>query len=181
MSNGRTVSALSHLVAIMALPFNVTIVIPALLLYFFNYRTGWGLIPFVKVLVVTAGIIIIVAGFIILVATIKQFATQGKGTLAPWNPPKRLVVDGPYRYSRNPMISGVSLILLGEVLVFGSIPLLIWFLYFTITNNIYIVKKEEPFLEDKFGIEYLEYKHNVPRIIPRRKPWIPDRNINRSD
>ncbi len=181
MCNDKPASIHSHLTAILALPFNVTIVIPALLLYFASYRIGWGLGPYISILVIIAGIIIIAAGLYLLVATIKQFATQGKGTLAPWNPPKRLVVEGPYRYSRNPMISGVSIILFGEVLIFGSIPLLIWFLYFTLTNNIYIVKREEPFLEDKFGDEYLEYKRNVPRIVPRRKPWISDRHINRSD
>lgn len=117
----------------------------------------------------------IAAGFILLVTTIRQFARRGKGTLAPWDPPRKLVIEGPYRYSRNPMISGVSIILLGQVIIFGSIPLLIWFLYFTITNNIYIVKREEPLLEEKFGDEYLDYKSNVPRIIPRSKPWIPDK------
>ncbi len=172
MSNNKSASVLSHLAAILALPFNVTVVIPALLLYFFSFHIGWGLLPILMVTVVFVGGIMVAAGLFLLVTTIKQFARQGKGTLAPWDPPKKLVIEGSYRYSRNPMISGVSIVLLGEVIIFGSIPLLIWFLYFTITNNIYIIKREEPLLEKQFGDEYLEYKRNVPRIIPRSKTWV---------
>jgi protein-S-isoprenylcysteine O-methyltransferase Ste14 len=174
MSNNKPASLLSHLAAILLLPVNVIVIVPFALLYFFGYRFGWGAdMPF-SLLFISVGTLLMLAGLFLLTATIKQFAAQGKGTLAPWDPPKELVIDGPYRYSRNPMISGVSITLFGEVIVFGSIPLLLWFLYFTITNYIYIAKKEEPLLEEKFGKDYLEYKRNVPRVIPRRKPWVPD-------
>lgn len=168
----KPASVLSHLVAILALPFNVIIVVPALLLYFFNYRIGWGTGPFISTAAFLVGGTIIAAGLFMITSAIKHFAKQGEGTLAPWDPPKKLVIEGPYRYSRNPMISGVSIALLGEVILFGSVPLLIWFLYFTITNSIYIRKKEEPLLEQNFGEEYIEYKSSVPRFIPRQKPWI---------
>ena len=59
-------------------------------------------------------------GLLLFAASLRQFAVRGKGTLAPWDPPKHLVVEGPYRYVRNPMISGVLFVLLGEALVLRS-------------------------------------------------------------
>jgi protein-S-isoprenylcysteine O-methyltransferase Ste14 len=69
------------------------------------------------------------------------------------------------------MISGVLMTLLGESVVFGSIGIFIWFLLFFIVNHIYFIYSEEPGLERRFGQEYLVYKKNVPRWIPRLKPW----------
>jgi protein-S-isoprenylcysteine O-methyltransferase Ste14 len=99
------------------------------------------------------------------------FATIGKGTLAPWTPTRKLVVRGVYRHVRNPMISGVFCILLGEALLFGSPNLFTWFMIFVLINITYIPLFEEPGLEKRFGQDYLIYKKNVPRWIPRRKPW----------
>ena len=111
----KPASVFSHLVAILALPFNVIVVVPTLLLYFFNFRIGWGTDPIITTAAFLVGSTTIAAGLFMLISAIKHFAEQGKGTLAPWDPPKKLVVEGPYRYSRNPMISGVSIVLLGEV------------------------------------------------------------------
>jgi protein-S-isoprenylcysteine O-methyltransferase Ste14 len=69
------------------------------------------------------------------------------------------------------MISGVLMTLLGESVVFGSIGIFIWFLLFFIINHIYFIYSEEPGLERRFGQEYLEYKKNVPRWVPRLRPW----------
>jgi len=69
------------------------------------------------------------------------------------------------------MISAVAMILSGQVLISGSFALLIWFTYFVVVQYIYFLKREEPQLEDQFGQEYVEYKENVPRLIPRRTPW----------
>jgi protein-S-isoprenylcysteine O-methyltransferase Ste14 len=99
------------------------------------------------------------------------FMTVGKGTLAPWNPPQRLVVQGVYRHVRNPMISGVMFILLGEVFLSASSSLLVWFFIFVAVNLVYISLAEEPGLEKRFGEDYLAYKMNVPRWIPRARPW----------
>jgi len=161
----KQASLLSHLVAILLLPFNVTVIIPALLLYFFSYDLGWGIQGMLYVLL-SIGVIAISGGLILLALTIRQFATRGKGTLAPWDPPRNLVVDGPYTYTRNPMISAVIIILFGKVIIFGSIPILLWFLYFTVINIIYIKYKEEPSLERIFGEDYLLYKNSVPRLFP---------------
>jgi protein-S-isoprenylcysteine O-methyltransferase Ste14 len=107
--------------------------------------------------------------------TVSLFATVGDGALAPWDPPRRLVVRGPYRYVRNPMISGVLSILLGEAILLGSVPLLVWFVIFFTLNALTMPLIEEPLLESRFGSEYVTYKRNVPRWIPRLKPWTPGR------
>jgi protein-S-isoprenylcysteine O-methyltransferase Ste14 len=86
-------------------------------------------------------------------------------------PTQKLVVRGIYRHVRNPMISGVCAILLGEALVFGSFNLLFWFGFVVLLNMIYLPLVEEPGLEERFGDDYLRYKQNVPRWIPRLRPW----------
>jgi protein-S-isoprenylcysteine O-methyltransferase Ste14 len=106
-----------------------------------------------------------------MVATIRLFVTVGKGTLAPWNPTQRLVVQGIYRHVRNPMISGVFFVLLGEAVLAASLPLFYWLVVFIIGNAVYIPLAEEPGLVKRFGDEYLTYKQNVPRWIPRLTPW----------
>lgn len=103
--------------------------------------------------------------------TISIFATIGEGTLAPWDPPKRLVVRGVYRHVRNPMISGVLFVLLGEAILFGSMPVFVWFGVFALINAIYIPFVEERALENRFGDDYRLYKQNVPRWIPRLEAW----------
>lgn len=103
--------------------------------------------------------------------TISLFVIIGKGTLAPWDPTQKLVIRGPYRYERNPMISGVLAILLAEALLAGSTAMVIYVLIFTAVNMIYMPLSEEPGLSKRFGAEYITYKQHVPRWIPRLKPW----------
>ncbi len=117
------------------------------------------------------GMLLIFLGLIFLIYTNKSFLKIGRGTLAPWDPPKKLVVEGAYRYVRNPMISSVLMIVLGESLIFSSIELFLLFMLFFIVNHIYFVYSEEPGLIKRFGNDYVEYKKNVPRWIPRLKPW----------
>ena len=81
------------------------------------------------------------------------------------------MVRGVYRYVPNPMISGVGFVLLGESVLTASLPLFYWFLIFGIINTIYIPLLEEPGLVYRFGEEYVAYKRNVPRWIPRPTPW----------
>ena len=165
-------SAWAHIRSIVILPVMAMIVIPSLILYF----TGDGRffppadqLPFPAL----AGVYLAI-GLWLLVSTIRHFSGEGEGTLAQWNPTKQLVITGIYRRVRNPMITGVLLILLAEATLFGSRPLLIWFLVFLAVNVIYIPLSEERRLEKRFGDEYRAYKQNVPRWIPRRKPWDPD-------
>ena len=96
-----------------------------------------------------------------------DFTFAGKGTPAPIDPPKELVVRGLYRYVRNPMYVGVMSILVGEALLFASRTLfgyaaLVFALFF-----LFVVVYEEPTLRNKFGESYREYCRNVSRWIPR--------------
>jgi len=118
-----------------------------------------------------AGAGVIVPGLVLVSWTIWLFGKIGRGTPAPWDPPLHLVVNGPYRYVRNPMISGIVFILAGETLIFMSAGLLIWVAAFFTINAVYIPFCEEPALERRFGDEYSEYRRNVPRWIPRCKAW----------
>jgi protein-S-isoprenylcysteine O-methyltransferase Ste14 len=71
------------------------------------------------------------------------------------------------------MITGVLFILLGESIIFSSLGILLWCLFFGIGNHFYFLYSEEPGLIDRFGEDYLEYMRNVPRWIPRTTPWTP--------
>ena len=100
------------------------------------------------------------------------FLKFGDGTLAPWNPPTKLVIRGPYRHIRNPMISSVVIILLGECLFFQSWPLTAWAVLFVGIHLIYFPMIEEKGLIKRFGDDYLIYRANVPHWIPRIHPWM---------
>jgi protein-S-isoprenylcysteine O-methyltransferase Ste14 len=162
-----------HVRAIILLPGVVTLVIPGIILW----RTGtdscglWQSVPATRIILPVVGVICICLGLVLMTATIRLFATVGEGTLAPWEPPQRLVVRGVYRHVRNPMISGVLFVLLGESVLTASVPLFQWFLIFALINAIYIPLLEEPMLVNRFGDDYVTYKCNVPRWIPRLKPW----------
>jgi protein-S-isoprenylcysteine O-methyltransferase Ste14 len=115
--------------------------------------------------------VLLVAGLALFGWCVGLFARVGRGTLAPWDPTRNLVAVGPYRYVRNPMISGVALMLLGQALLWGSRALGIWTGSFVLINHVYFVLSEEPGLERRFGEKYRLYKANVPRWIPRIRAW----------
>jgi protein-S-isoprenylcysteine O-methyltransferase Ste14 len=119
----------------------------------------------------TAGAGLMLIGLLIMGHTIASFIRIGKGTLAPWSPTSRLVIEGLYAYVRNPMILGVIIVLLGEALAFGSWRILGWALAFFAINTLYFVRLEEPGLEKRFGEPYRRYRQNVPRWLPRLLPW----------
>ena len=119
----------------------------------------------------SVGGLLFTTGFTLFAWCVKLFAAVGHGTLAPWDPTRRLVVVGPYRYVRNPMISGVAMMLFGEALLWGSWVLGIWSCVFLTINHIYFLFSEEPSLERRFGDDYRLYRANVPRWIPRLRPW----------
>jgi protein-S-isoprenylcysteine O-methyltransferase Ste14 len=153
------------------LPFTVLLVIPGLILWITGFRIGWGLSMPWEAVVVLAGAVLMGNGLYYLAMCIWIFMKVGQGTLAPWSPTKKLVIIGPYRQVRNPMISSVLAVLLGETIAFGSLGIFIWFLLFFGINNVYFVLSEEPGLEKRFGEDYRIYKKNVPRWIPRLRPW----------
>lgn len=95
------------------------------------------------------------------------FALRGKGTPLPIDPPKTLVVEGPYRVVRNPMYWGVGSVMLGEAAVFHSPALLKLVAAFAASVILFVLVYEEPALRVKFGAEYDEYCRRVPRWLPR--------------
>lgn len=155
-----------HVLAIGVLPVTVTVVVPGLIL-----RRGGAEVAAWPLAAV--GVVLIALGLTLVAWTVALFARIGKGTLAPWDPTTRLVVVGPYRHVRNPMISGVLAVLLGEAAVFGSVPLLIWFGTAFAVNAVYFPLVEEPGLRQRFGEDYEVYCANVPRWLPRLRPWEP--------
>ena len=155
-------SAWRHVAAILLLPVMATVVVPALL--------EWNAEVEFSPLFAFGGLLVAV-GLLLFVTTVVLFARIGQGTLAPWDATSRLVVRGPYRHVRNPMISGVCAVLLGEALLLGAVNLLYWFGFVLLLNMIYLPLVEEPGLAQRFGADYLRYKQNVPRWIPRLRPW----------
>jgi len=91
-----------------------------------------------------------------------------KGTPVPFNPPPKLVTNGPYSYIRNPMLSGVFILMFGFGILFNSISLIFLFTpLFILFNFLELKTIEEPELEKRLGKEYLEYKKRVPMFIPK--------------
>ncbi len=160
--------------AIAVLPGNVTVVVPTLILVLGEGpRIGWGLGGAGAVLVALTGLALVGCGFAGWLWTVVLFGRIGRGTLAAWDPTSRLVVEGPYRHVRNPMISAVAALLLGEAVFFGSPAIGAWAALFLAINFAYFVLAEEPGLERRFGDDYRAYRRNVPRWLPRRTPWSP--------
>ena len=156
-----------HIRAILILPFSATDLIPLFLWGALTWpKTNWKAWPLVIAIPIGA------AGLGLLIWTIRLFMHVGKGTLAPWDPTKRLIVSGPYAYVRKPMLSGVFLILLAEAIAAQSEAIALWFGFFVLLNAVYFPLSEEPGLRKRFGAEYEEYCRNVPRFLPRRTPWI---------
>jgi len=106
-------------------------------------------------------------GSALLFTCIWEFARSGRGTLSPVDPPRDLVVRGLYRYVRNPMYLSVTTIVLGEVLLTGSRPLLAYWASWFAAVNLFVIGYEEPTLRRQFGESYARYTRAVPRWLPR--------------
>ena len=161
-----------HLLALVVLPGTVAVWVPLWIarrrgITFISPRDATEMILFV------AGIFALGIGVTLFVASLGRFVRIGRGTLAPWDPPRHLVIVGPYRYVRNPMISGVTFVAFGEALILRSWAHLFWALLFLATNFLWIPLYEEPSLERRFGDDYRTYRKHVPRFIPRVRPWSP--------
>ena len=150
--------------AILLLPINVTIIIP---LVFFELDPSKS-----SDLEKGVALFIGLSGLILSISSVRLFAKKGGGgTPAPWDPINQLIISGPYRYVRNPMLIGVIVILFCESLFFYSQPFFIYACLFAIGNIIYFPLLEEPKLLKRYGNEYQKYLNNVPRWIPRIKPY----------
>lgn len=123
------------------------------------FRYPWSLI---------AGICLITFGGLLSFISIAYFIRQ-MGTPVPFCPPAELVNTGPYRYSRNPMVTGLFIQLFGVGIAMGSLSLIFFFTPFFIALNVWELKKvEEPELVRRLGQEYVEYRKRVPMFFPFR-------------
>ncbi len=113
------------------------------------------------------GLLCLVAGASIYFRCAWEFAVRGLGTPAPIAPTKFLVVSGLHRYVRNPMYLGVALVILGEAALFRAPHLVKYAALMLLIAHFFVVFYEEPTLRRQFGESYEEYKHTVPRWIPR--------------
>jgi protein-S-isoprenylcysteine O-methyltransferase Ste14 len=147
---------LRALIAFLALPGVVAFLAPALLVPRITTRTFHivGVVPFI-------------AGVVVLLSCVRNFYVAGKGTLAPWDPPRRLVRVGLYRYSRNPMYVGVLLILIGWTTGFRTRSLVIYTIVVAILFHVRVLLYEEPWLARTFPGDWPAYKSRVPRWLLR--------------
>jgi protein-S-isoprenylcysteine O-methyltransferase Ste14 len=154
-----------HLRAVALLPFMNTVVIPALLLarvppHALAASDGLGAVATI------GGVAFLVCGVALVAHSVRLFVRMGRGTLAPWDPTKALVIAGAYRFSRNPMKAGLFVVLLGEALLFRSVAIAAWLALFATVNVVYIRVAEEPGLLARFGAPYRDYCARVPRWWP---------------
>lgn len=164
-----------HLLSILIAPVVMTLLIPAQIVDSAHVRMPDLGSP-LNAGLVTIGGLLIACGLGLLIWTVLLFDREGKGTLGVGKvlgEPVRLVVRGPYRHVRNPMISGVLAILLGEAAVAVSGWLLLWFAIFFACLATFIRFWEEPHLGERYGRDYVEYRQHVPAWIPRISGWTP--------
>ena len=161
---------LRHLLAILALPMTVVAIVPVWIARRSGMQLRWPAAPG-EVVLAAAGALVVGIGLVLFGASLHQFFSHGRGTLAPWDPPRRLVVNGAYRYVRNPMISGIIFLLLGLAMVLRSAPHAVWAATFVAINAVYIPLFEEPMLKARFGADYERYRRHVGRFVPRLRPW----------
>ena len=161
--------ALRSIIFTLLIPGTVTVLIPYLILS----RTGVGL-PLVWSPLHFVGLVTIFLGASILLRCIWDFAAKGRGTLAPVDPPHHLVVQGLFRYVRNPMYLGVLLLLLGESLFFRSVPMLQYAVGWFLLVNLVVLFYEEPALRRRFGASYDRYARSVHRWLPSRPRLSPE-------
>ncbi len=114
-----------------------------------------------------AGAAVTLAGAALALACVLVFAVMGKGTPAPFDPPRRLVTRGPYAVVRNPMYLGAGTALLGAAIVWRAPALLAYLVLFLAVTHVFVVTYEEPTLTRLFGEEYQAYRARVGRWLPR--------------
>ncbi len=123
------------------------------------------------------GGLLIAIGASVLATCIWEFARRGRGTLSPVDPPEHLVVQGLYRYVRNPMYVGVTTMLLGELLITRTAAFALYGASWLVAVNLFIIGYEEPTLRHQFGASYEEYTNSVGRWIPRLPRRDPPRQL----
>jgi protein-S-isoprenylcysteine O-methyltransferase Ste14 len=114
----------------------------------------------------TSGLVLVVLGGALAIWSILTFALVGQGTPAPFDPPRKLVAAGPYRWVRNPMYIGAGAALTGAALFYQSAALVAFAAGFLLATHLFVVFYEEPTLERTFGARYADYRNAVPRWVP---------------
>jgi len=113
-----------------------------------------------------AGMIMVTIGTAIALWCVFTFVFIGKGTPAPFDPPRKLVIRGPYRFVRNPMYIGAGMTLAGAALFYQSVSIFIYTGVFFLITHLFVVLYEEPTLRRTFGDEYEAYFRRVRRWAP---------------
>ena len=114
-----------------------------------------------------AGMCVAGAGTALALWSVLAFAIVGRGTPAPFDPPRRLVVRGPYRFVRNPMYIGAGLALIGAAMFYRAVELLVYVAALWAITHVFILSYEEPSLGRLFGTDYDQYRLRVRRWLPR--------------
>lgn len=143
-------------------------IVLSLILSSFYLDRYFGFAPFfAKPLRVAISLPFLIAGACLWLWSAGLFFKR-KGTPVPVNPPPKLITDGPYAYSRNPMMTGLFMVMAGIGIFFGSITLtFVMTPLFVLMSVLEFKNIEEPELEKRFGNEYTKYKEKTPIIIPR--------------
>lgn len=117
------------------------------------------------------GILLMAAGVPVILDSFARFALQGLGTPVPIAPTRHLIVTGLYRHVRNPIYIAVVALILGQGLLLGDLRLLLYGLVIWLAFHLFVRLYEEPTLSAAHGAEYETFRVNVPRWIPRLRPW----------
>lgn len=117
------------------------------------------------------GAILFVVGLSLYLAASYVLTRRGKGAFVEFDPPTALVVEGPYRYVRNPVVACLLGAMLGEAITLSSTGVLLMFLCFLVLAHRQVTRLEEPLLRKRFGRAYEDYCARVPRWIPRHSSW----------
>ncbi len=161
-----------YLKVALILPGNVLITIPFLIFLFTRKSYSYYLVGFENFLFYFA-IFFLILGLFLAIWSVRTFYMKGgDGTPGPWRPISNLIINGPYRYVRNPMILGVVGLLLFESAIFSSFPFLLWATVFFVGNIIYFKIFEERELIQRFGTDYINYKNEVPMLFPKFTPYM---------
>ena len=156
---------------VLILPGNVLITIPLLIFLFTRNSYSYYLVTPYNFLFYVA-MFFLALGLFLAIWSVRTFYTKGgEGTPGPWLPISNLIISGPYRYVRNPMILGAVALLFFESALFSSIPFLLWAIVFFVGNIIYFKTFEEKELIKRFGEDYKDYKNEVPMLFPKFTPY----------
>jgi protein-S-isoprenylcysteine O-methyltransferase Ste14 len=120
------------------------------------------------------GGLVMLLGLALLLWCVRDFYVSGKGTLAPWDPPKNLVMVGLYRHVRNPMYIGLLTLVAGWSILLASPVLALYTATLVISFHVRVIMNEEPRLGSQFGKEWASYSAHVGRWLPRLRPWSSD-------